>query len=342
MQAYLLSAWGLENLRLVDTPDPPPPGPGEAQVEMHALSLNYRDLLVVRGLYNPRFPLPATPISDGAGVVKSVGPGVTNLKPGDSVVAQFITGWKSGPFRAEHVTTTLGLPGPGLAAERVNLPADALLPLPRGFDFRQAATLPIAALTAWSALVTEGGLDPSHADNAGTVLTLGTGGVSIFALQFAKAMGARVAITSSSDEKLARCKAMGADCLINYRKQPEWEKPVLDFTSGQGADITVETGGAGTLDRTLKATRAGGRIGMLGALTGLKAEVTVGMILMKRLRIAGIMVDSQQAFAAMNAFLERYKILPVIDREFAFAQLPEALRLMEAGGHFGKIVVNVA
>ena len=342
MRAYRLSAWGLENLRLENVPEPPSPGPGQALVDMRAISLNYRDLLVVRGLYNARFPLPATPISDGVGVVKAVGPGVTNVKAGDAVVAQFITGWKSGPFRGEYVGTTLGLPGPGLAAERAVLPADALLPLPRGFDFSQAATLPIAALTAWSALVTEGGLDAGRTDNDATVLTLGTGGVSIFALQFAKAMGARVAITSSSDEKLVRCKQLGADCLINYRKQPDWEKPVLDFTAGQGADITVETGGAGTLDRSLKATRPGGRIGMLGALTGLKAEITVGMILMKRLRIAGIMVDSQAAFAAMNLFIEQRAIRPIIDREFAFEQLPEALQLMEAGGHFGKIVVKLA
>jgi NADPH:quinone reductase-like Zn-dependent oxidoreductase len=336
-----LAAWGLDNLRLENVPEPSPPGPGEALVEIRALSLNYRDLLVIRGHYNPKFPLPATPISDGAGVVKAVGPGVTSVKAGDAVVAQFITGWKSGPFRGEYVGTTLGLPGPGLAAERVILPADALLPVPRGYDHRQAATLPIAALTAWSALVTEGGLDPGRTDNAATVLTLGTGGVSIFSLQFAKALGARVAITSSSDEKLARCKAMGADCLINYRTQPDWEKPLLEFSAWQGADITVETGGAGTLDRSLKATRAGGRIGMLGALTGLKAEVTVGMILMKRLRIAGIMVDSQSAFAAMNAFIERHSITPAIDRTYRFDQLSEALKLMEAGGHFGKVVVNL-
>lgn len=341
MRAYRLSAWGLENLRLVDVPDSPPPGAGEALVEPRALSLNYRDLLVVRGVYNPRFALPATPISDGAGVVTAVGAGVQNIKVGDSVVAQFVTGWKSGPFRGDYVGTALGLPGPGLAAERVTLRADALLPLPRGYDLLQAATLPIAGVTAWSALVTEGGLDPARTDNAATVLTLGTGGVSIFALQFAKALGARVVITSSSDEKLARAKALGADWGVNYLKQPEWDRAVQEITGGEGADITVETGGAGTLDRSLKATRAGGRIGMLGALTGMKAEVTVGMILMKRLRIAGIMVDSQEAFRAMNGFIERRAIKPVIDRTFAFEKLPEALRLMEAGGHFGKIVISV-
>lgn len=341
MRAFQLSAWGLENLRLVDLPEPAAPGPGEATIEVRALSLNYRDLLIIRGIYNPRLTLPATPVSDAAGIVRAVGAGVTNVRVGDPVVGQFITGWKHGAFRGEYVGTTLGLPGPGLAAERVTLPADALLPPPRGYDFPQAATLPIAALTAWSALVTEGGLDPARTDNAATVLTLGTGGVSIFALQFARALGAQVAITSSSDEKLARCKTLGAACLINYRNQPDWEKPLLDFTAGQGADITVETGGAGTLDRSLKATRAGGRIGMLGALTGLKAEVTVGMILMKRLRIAGIMVDSLAAFQAMNAFIERHAIKPVIDRSFAFDKLPDALQLMDAGGHFGKIVVTL-
>jgi NADPH:quinone reductase-like Zn-dependent oxidoreductase len=341
MRAYRLSAWGLEHLRLVDVPEPDPPGPGEALLEPRALSLNYRDLLVVRGVYNPRFQLPATPISDAAGVVRAVGAGVQNVGVGDAVVAQFVAGWKSGPFRGNYVGTTLGFPGPGMAAERVTLRADALLPLPRGYDFSQAATLPIAAVTAWSALVTEGGLDPSRTDNAATVLTLGTGGVSIFALQFAKALGARVVITSSSDEKLARAKALGADWGVNYRKEPEWDRAVLAMTGGEGADITVEIGGAGTLDRSLKATRAGGRIGMLGALTGTKAEVTVGMILMKRLRIAGIMVDSQDAFQAMNAFIERHAIRPVIDQTFSFECLPEALRLMESGGHFGKIVISV-
>lgn len=341
MRAYQLSRFGLENLILTESAEPAAPGPGQVLVRVQAISLNYRDLLVVRGHYNPKFKLPATPISDGAGRIERLGPDVAGLGVGDAVIANFVTGWHGGPFRGEYVGTTLGMPGCGMAAELVLLPANALLHFPRGYDAAQAATLPIAALTAWSALVTEGGLDPSRSDNAATVLTLGTGGVSIFALQFAKALGARVIITSSSDEKLARARQLGADVGINYKANPDWEKAVIEHTGGQGADITVETGGAGTLDRSLVATRAGGRIGMLGALTGLKAEITTAAILMKRIRICGIMVDSKAAFAEMIHFIERHDIRPVIDRRFAFEDLPVALRAMESAGHFGKIVVEV-
>ncbi len=340
MRAYQLSRFGLENLVLTERCEPAAPGPGQALVRVQAMSLNYRDLLVVRGLYNPKFKLPATPISDGAGLVQKVGPGVQGFGVGDAVIANFVTAWNDGPFRGEYVGSTLGLPGSGMAAELVLLPANALLHLPRGYDAAQAATLPIAALTAWSALVTEGGLDPARSDNSATVLTLGTGGVSIFALQFAKAMGARVIITSSSDEKLARARQLGADVGINYKANPDWEKAVIEHTGGQGADITVETGGAGTLDSSLLATRAGGRIGLLGALTGLKAEVTTAAILMKRIRVCGIMVDSKAAFADMIRFIERREIRPVIDRKFAFEELSAALRTMESAGHFGKIVVE--
>ena len=341
MQAYQLSQFGLENLKLLNTADPPPPGPGQVCMRVRAISLNYRDLLVIRGHYNPRFKLPATPISDGSGVIEAIGPGVQGTQPGDAVVANFVTAWHDGPFRGDYVGSTLGLPGPGMATERVLLPAAALLPPPRGYDAAQAATLPIAALTAWSALVTEGGLDPNRTDNAATVLTLGTGGVSIFALQFAKAMGARVIITSSSDEKLARARQLGADIGVNYRTNPDWEQAVLQHTDGLGANITAEAGGAGTLDRSIRATRAGGRIALFGALTGLKAEITTGAILMKRIRISGIMVDSMTAFGTMNRFIERHNIKPVIDRRFAFDQLPAALNTMESGGHFGKIVVEI-
>jgi NADPH:quinone reductase-like Zn-dependent oxidoreductase len=227
------------------------------------------------------------------------------------------------------------LPRAGLAAERVALPAEAVLPLPEGYDSAQAATLPIAALTAWSALVTAGRL---RADQ--TMLTLGTGGVSIFALRFAKATGARVVITSSSDDKLARARQLGADHTVNYRTQPDWASQVLDVTDGRGVDVTVETGGAGTLSQSLKATRAGGVVGMLGALTGLRAEVDIAPVLMKRLHIAGIMVGSRAEFEEMNRFIETHAIRPVIDRVYPFEQLPDALRLMEAGQHFGKIVVQ--
>lgn len=335
MKKYSFAQFGLDALALEDV-EAPTPGPHEILLDVKALSLNYRDLLVIRGHYNPRLELPATPISDGAGVVAAVGDGVTRVRVGDRVVSHFITGWLDGPFQSKYVGTTLGCPLSGLAAQQVVLPEQALLPLPDGYDFAQAATLPIAALTAWSALVTEGSLQAGQ-----TVLTLGTGGVSIFALQFAKALGAQVIITSSNDEKLARAMKLGADHGINYQEQPRWEDEVLKITGGQGVDVTVETAGAGTLDQSMKSTRGGGVVALLGALTGIKSEVTTGLILMKRLRIHGVIVDSRAAFERMNRFLEQHALKPVIDATFAFDELTDALAHMEAGRHFGKIVVNL-
>ncbi|MEP0845436.1 MAG: NAD(P)-dependent alcohol dehydrogenase [Phycisphaerae bacterium] len=336
MRVWRLSAFGLENLRLEDHPAPTP-GPGEVLLEVQALSLNYRDLLVVRGQYNPKLRLPAVPISDGAGKVAAVGTGVARVRVGELVMGQFITGWTDGPFSAEHPKTTLGLPGPGLAAERVVLPEAACVRPPAGYDAAQAATLPIAALTAWSALVTEGRVQPGQ-----TVLTLGTGGVSIFAVQIAKALGATVIVTSSSDEKLSRARALGADHGINYRTTEDWPAAVLERTGGRGVDLTVETVGAATLEKSLLCTRPGGIVALLGALQGIKGELNVGLILMKRLRVLGIMVDSRRAFEEMNTFLARHGIRPVIDRTFGFTELPAALRAMERGEHFGKLVVRVA
>jgi len=357
MQYYELSAVGLEHLSRKEGPAPQP-GPGEVLVSVRALSLNYRDLLVCKGMYNPKMKLPQVPLSDAAGVIEAVGEGVEGLEPGDEVVSHFISGWIDGPFRAEYLGTTLGSPAAGVAAEQVVLPADAVLPIPEGWSFAEAATLPIAALTAWSALVsleTLGAMreedDPTdaademslvtmHAQPGGWVLTLGTGGVSIFALQLARAMGSRVIVTSSSDEKLQRARALGADETINYRTTPDWEQRVLQIT-GEGVDVTVETAGAGTLERSLRATRAGGRIALLGALTGLKGEISTALVLMKRLTIAGIMVDSRESFEEMLGFLIEQDVRPVIDREFSFDELPDALRWMEAGKHFGKIVVTL-
>lgn len=335
MRAWRLHQFGLDHLKLEDAPAPTP-GPGEIRLEVKALSLNYRDLLVVTGAYHPGLKLPATPLSDGAGIVGAVGPGVTRVRVGDRVMSHFVADWLSGPFRQPYLATTLGTPGPGLAAEQVVLPGEAVLPLPAGYDFAQAATLPIAALTAWSALVTVGRVQPGQ-----TVLTLGTGGVAIFTVQLAKAMGATVIITSRRDEKLARARDLGADHTVNYEATPEWDQAVVRLTGGEGVDLTVETAGPGTLDRSMKATRAGGTIALLGALTGRQGAITTGLILMKRLRIEGILVDSRAAFAELVRFLEQHRIEPVIDRRFAFDELPEALRCLQAGGHFGKIVLTL-
>jgi NADPH:quinone reductase-like Zn-dependent oxidoreductase len=335
MRAYRLHQFGIENLKLENV-EPPRVSPGHALIDVKAISLNYRDLMVVKGMYNPKMSLPATPISDGAGVVAAVGEGVTRVQVGDRVMGQFVTAWIDGPFRQEYPRSTLGTPGPGLAAEQVVLPAEAIVPAPRKYEFAPASTLPIAALTAWSGLVTEGQVAPGQ-----TVLTLGTGGVSVFAVQIAKALGAKVIITSSSDEKLERAKKLGADHGVNYRTAPDWERAVLELTGGLGADVTIENGGPGTLDRSVKATRAGGLIALLGALTGREGAINTGFVLMRRMRIHGIMVDSRAAFEALVRFIEQHGIQPVIDRRFRFEQLPEALRFMESAQHFGKIVVTL-
>jgi len=275
-------------------------------------------------------------VSDAAGVVAAVGEGVTRVRRNDPVMTHFVAEWVDGAFEKRYVRSTLGVPGPGLACERVILPERALVPVPKGYDFVQASTLPIAALTAWSVLVTEGGLQPGQ-----TVLTLGTGGVSIFVLQLGKAMGARVIITSSSDEKLARAKELGADHTINYRETPRWDKAVLELTEGRGADIVVETAGIATMTGSMKAAAAGGLVGVLGGVTGLRGEIDIAPLAMKRLRVIGVLVDSRVHFEQLAAFLETHPINPVIDRLFTFEELPKALHHMEAGSHFGKIVVEV-
>ena len=335
MRRYTFDSFGIENLHLAEAPDPRP-GPGEIVLDVRALSLNYRDLLVIGGHYNPRLTLPAVPLSDGAGVVSALGPGVTDVSVGDHVMSHFVAPWTDGPYRLEHLQGTLGTPGPGLAAERVVLPASAVLPIPAGYTFAQAATLPIAALTAWSALRTV-----THVEPGQTVLTLGTGGVAIFTLQLARAIGAKVVITSSSDDKLERARQLGASCTINYRHHPRWEEQVLEFTGGEGVDVAVDTGGPGTLDQSMKATRPGGTVALPGALTGRAGNVTTGLILMRRLHIAGIMVDSRAAFADLVRFIDAHQLKPVIGRTFGFQQLRDAFQLMEAGGHFGKIVIEL-
>ncbi|MEQ8762985.1 MAG: NAD(P)-dependent alcohol dehydrogenase [Planctomycetota bacterium] len=335
MRFFELTEFGLENLQIREA-ETPEPGPGQVKVRIQALSLNYRDILVIRGHYNPKLKLPTVPISDAAGVVEATGEGVLNLRRGDRVMSHFISGWQEGRYRGEYLSTTLGTPGPGLAAEEIVLPETALVPCPEGYEPQEAATLPIAALTAWSALVTEGRLEKGQ-----TVLTLGTGGVSIFALQIAKAMGATVIITSSSHEKLERARALGADVGIHYVEEPAWEKKVLEATSGRGVDVVVENGGAKTLTQSLKATAAGGTVALLGALTGLQAEINIAPIPMKRIRVAGVLVDSRAAFEKMVDFLSTHRIRPVIDRTFDFEELPAALEHMAGGRHFGKIVVRV-
>ena len=335
MRSYQFSSFGLDQLKITES-NPPAPEPGEVAIDVRAFSLNYRDLLVIKGLYNPRLALPAVPVSDGAGVVAAVGEGVTAVREGDRVMTQFVADWTEGPFEARHAGSTLGTPGPGLAAERVVLPERAVVPMPDGYDFAQASTFPIAALTAWSVLVTEGKIQEGQ-----WALTLGTGGVSVFAVQLAKALGAQVIITSSSDDKLARAQSLGADHGINYNDTPRWDKEVLEITGGRGADVVVETAGIATMTTSMKATAAGGLIGVLGGVTGLSGEVQIAPLVMKRLRVVGVLVDSRAHFEELAAFLGEHSIEPAIDRKFGFDELPAALHHMESGGHFGKIVVEV-
>jgi NADPH:quinone reductase-like Zn-dependent oxidoreductase len=335
MKRYELPAFGLDNLKPVDRPRPEPAA-GQALVRVTATSLNYRDLMVVKGLYNPRMPLPRVPFSDGAGVVESVGPGVTRVKPGDRVAGIFMQAWLDGPLTEEKGRSALGGSIDGVLSEYVALDAEGLVHTPAHLSDEQAACLPCAAVTAWNALVTQGNLKAGD-----TVLVQGTGGVSLFALQFARLHGARVIATSGSDEKLDRAKALGAADGVNYRTTPDWDTAVLDLTGGNGVDHVVEVGGAGTLERSLRAVRIMGTVSQIGVLTGLTQDLNIAPLLMKHIRLQGIYVGSRAMFEDMNRAIAASKLVPVVDRVFPFERAADALRHMEAGAHFGKIVVRV-
>ena len=335
MKVYELQRFGRENLKIVERPRPEPKH-GQALVRMTACSLNYRDLMVATGIYNPKMRLPIVPLSDGCGVVEAVGPGVTRVKPGDRVTPIFMQTWVDGPLTDEKSKSALGGAVDGVLAEYVALDAEGLVHAPAHLSDEQAACLPCAAVTAWNALVTQGKLKSGD-----TVLIQGTGGVSLFALQFAKAHGALVRLISSSDEKLARAIDLGAVQGVNYAKAPDWDKAIVELTGGVGVDHVVEVGGAGTLERSLRAVRHMGVISQIGVLTGVTKDLNIAPILMKHVRIQGIYVGSRAMFEAMNRAIEVNRIAPLVDKVFAFDQLAEALRYMESGSHFGKIVVKV-
>jgi len=320
---------GIDKLRLVERPSPNP-GPGEIVVRMRTASLNYRDLLSVEGKLGAKLPM--IPFSDGAGEVSAVGAGVTRVKVGDRVCPLFFQSWIAGDLNATSRVTALGGTAPGVLQDEMLLSAEGVSSFPAHFTFADAATLPCAALTAWRTLVVEGRLKSGH-----TVLVQGTGGVSIFALQFAKMLGARVIVTSSSDDKLVRARALGADDLVNYRTVPQWGKAVLELTGGNGADHVVEVGGKDTLPQSIEAASAGGRVAIIGVLSGLPGQIEALAVFRKNLRVVGISVGSRQQFEEMCAAIEAHKLAPVIDRTYPFEQVPDALRLMKSGGHFGKI-----
>ncbi len=312
----------------------PSPGPGEVLVRIEAASLNYRDLMVVKGQYNPKMPLPRIPLSDAAGEVVEVGPGVGRVKVGQRVAGIFMQRWIAGDIDDDKAKSALGGAIDGLLAEYAVLHQDGVVPVPEHLSFEEAATLPCAAVTAWHALVTEGQVKPGD-----SVLVQGTGGVSLFALQFARLAGARVIITSSSDEKLERARKLGASECINYKTTPEWGDRVRALTGGRGVDCVVEVGGAGTLGQSLRAVRTGGRIALIGVLAGVGHANTLP-ILMKNVRVQGIFVGSREMFEAMNRAIAQHQLRPVVDRVFPFEAVVEALRYMESAAHFGKICIR--
>lgn len=334
MRAYeIVSDGGIDALALATRPDPKP-GPTEVLVRVRASSINFRDLSTVLDPVPRKIAYPTVPNSDGAGEVVAVGERVSRFKVGDRVCGCFFQGWVDGDITPEYMGRALGGTADGMLAEYRVLDEQGLVAMPAHMDFAEAATLPCAALTAWVSLIERGRVKAGD-----TVLLLGTGGVSIFALQFCKMIGARAICTSSSEEKIEKLKAMGADAVINYRRTPEWQDEVLKLTDGRGVDHTVEVGGAGTLERSVAATRIAGSIGLIGVLTG--GQINPVMIMRKSIRLQGIYVGSRRVFEEMNRALEQHGTHPVIDRRFAFEDGRQAYHAMKAAGHFGKLVIDL-
>ena len=336
MKCYVIpSPKGIDSLTLVERPEPAP-GPRQVLVRVRATSLNYRDLITVEGNYARAAPKPdLIPLSDGAGEVVAVGPGVTRVKVGDRVAGCFMQRWVGGAIDDAAFGSAMGGAIDGMLTELAVLEEDGVVRLPQGLSFEEGATLPCAAVTAWHALVEIGGIKAGD-----TVLVLGSGGVSIFALQFARMVGARVLATSSSKAKAERLKAMGADAVVDYRATPDWDQEITKLTGGRGVDITVEVGGAGTLPRSLMATRIAGRIAVIGLLTGPGAQIDPMPILRRNLRVQGLYVGNRQMFEAMNRAIDAGGLKPVIDKVFPFAEAKDAYRHLKSQNHFGKVVIS--
>lgn len=337
MQAYeIRGGFGLDNLQRVERPLPEP-GPGQVRVRVSAVSLNYRDLMMVRGEYNPRQPLPLVPCSDGVGVVDALGLGVQGVAVGDRVAGLFAQRWWAGPPTADALRSTLGGPRDGMLAEAVVLDAQGVVPVPEHLDDVEASTLPCAALTAWSALVTLGRVRAGD-----TVLVQGTGGVSSFALDFARLHGARVIATSGSAHKLADLRARGAFAVIDHRADPQWGKAVRALTGGEGVDHVIEVGGVGTLAQSLRAVRPGGTVSLIGVLAGNTADVNLTSVLMTQVRVQGVFVGHREGFLAMSRAIAQHGLRPRIDRVLAFDQARAAFEHLASGAHQGKVCIRVA
>ncbi|HEY1446973.1 MAG TPA: NAD(P)-dependent alcohol dehydrogenase [Caulobacteraceae bacterium] len=330
----LIDGVGLEHLQVVEVAEPTP-GPSEVLVRMRAVSLNFRDLLMVSGIYRQQTPLPLTPFSDGCGIVEAVGAEVTRFKVGERVATLFFQKWLAGKPTIEGLSSSLGAPIPGAGRELAAFHEDGLSKVPAFLTDHQVATLPCAALTAWRALFEDARLQPGD-----TVVLQGTGGVSIFGLQFAKAAGYRTIITSSSDEKLVRAKALGADHGINYKQTPEWGRAVRELAGGRGADFVMEVGGAGTLTQSLHAITLSGHIAIIGILGGAAEPLQIGTMIGTGARLQGVMVGSRAMFEAMCRAIETLHIEPVVDKTYPFTEAVAAFEAMRAGRHFGKIVLR--
>ena len=329
MRAYHFNGVGIENLVQVDLPQPQA-GPGQIVLRMTAASLNYRDHALLNAGLHGRIPL-----SDGVGEVVAVGEGVTRVALGDRVAGLFFPTWLGGTFTATQARAARGGSVDGMLAEYVGMDAESVIKVPEHLSDAQAATLPCAGLTAWNALFETG-----VARAGDTILVQGTGGVSVFALQFARLAGVRVLATSSSDAKLERMRAMGAEAGLNYRKQPDWATWAKELTGGNGVEQIIEVGGAGTLEASMKAIGHAGTISLIGVLSGAGATLPLVNALHKAVRLQGIYVGSREMFERMNRAITMHRLQPVVDAEFAFAHAADAFRHLAAAAHFGKIVIR--
>jgi NADPH:quinone reductase-like Zn-dependent oxidoreductase len=326
--------WGMEHLKLSTRPEPKA-GPGQVVVKMAASSLNYRDLVVPnRGYGSHTGNLPLIPVSDGAGTVVETGPGVRRVAVGDRVCPSYFQRWISGEPDLERLTQSLGGPIDGTMTDYMCLSEEGVCKVPDYLSDLEAATLPCAALTAWSALVTCSNTRPGD-----RVLVQGCGGVALFALAFAKALGAHVTVITSSDERIERVRQLGADATVNYRDMPEWAKATRDITGGRGYDLILELGGEKTLPQSLRCIRPGGTIAMIGILSGSAMAASLGLIITRQVRLQGVTVGHRDGFEAMLRAMAQHRIKPVIDRVFAFEELKEAMAHLQSGRQFGKVCV---